>query len=193
MSGRDGRAIRDFEVEQDRRMHFIVVRRDLRHFQHVHPRPAPNGTWSVALRLPAAGTYRAFASFRVQGRQVTLGTDLQEPGSFTPGSLPPPAPVSRVDGYEVALDPEELSFRARRAGREEPVAVEPYLGARGHLVALREGDLAYLHVHPRDRANSPETIAFDADFPTPGRYRLFLQFKAAGKVHTAAFTREVAR
>ena len=28
-------------------------------------------------------------------------------------------------------------------------------------------------------------------FPTEGRYRLFLQFKHAGKVHTAAFTREV--
>ena len=26
--------------------------------------------------------------------------------------------------------------------------LEPYLGAYGHLVALREGDLAYLHVHP---------------------------------------------
>ena len=26
--------------------------------------------------------------------------------------------------------------------------MEPYLGAKGHLVALREGDLAYLHIHP---------------------------------------------
>lgn len=26
--------------------------------------------------------------------------------------------------------------------------LQPYLGAYGHLVALRQGDLAYLHVHP---------------------------------------------
>lgn len=193
IAGRDGRPVRRFELEQDRRMHFIVVRRDLRHFQHIHPRMAPDGTWSVGLRLPAAGTYRAFADFRIDGRQITLGTDLQEPGSFTPGALPAPAAVSRVDGYEVAIDPRELSFSVRRPGREGTVAVEPYLGARGHLVALREGDLGYLHVHPRDDASTGETIGFDADYPTPGRYRLFLQFKVAGKVRTAAFTREVAR
>lgn len=191
--GRDDRPVRDFDVEQDRRMHLIVVRRDMRHFQHVHPRLAPDGTWSVALRLPAAGSYRAFADFRVAGRQVTLGTDLHEPGPFTPGSLPAPAPVSRVDGYEVAIDPEDLSFSVGRPGRKGAVAVEPYLGARGHLVALREGDLAYLHVHPRDEARAGETIGFDVDYPTAGRYRLFLQFKAGGRVHTAAFTREVLR
>jgi hypothetical protein len=51
-------------------------------------------------------------------------------------------------------------------------------------VALREGDLAFLHVHP-----GPD--GFAATFPTAGRYRLFLQFKDAGRVHTVAFTREV--
>ena len=31
----------------------------------------------------------------------------------------------------------------------QPVTdLQPYLGAYGHLVALRAGDLAYLHVHP---------------------------------------------
>ena len=29
--------------------------------------------------------------------------------------------------------------------------------------------------------------------PDPGRYRLFLQFKHDGRVHTAAFTQEVTR
>ena len=40
-----------------------------------------------------------------------------------------------------------LTARVTRDG--EPVTdLEPYLAAYGHLVALREGDLAYLHVHP---------------------------------------------
>jgi hypothetical protein len=30
-------------------------------------------------------------------------------------------------------------------------------------------------------------------FPSAGKYRLFLQIKAAGRVHTAAFTRTVTR
>ena len=33
----------------------------------------------------------------------------------------------------------------------EPVTdLEPYLGAYGHLVAMRAGDLGYLHVHPEE-------------------------------------------
>jgi hypothetical protein len=82
-----------------------------------------------------------------------------------------------------------LSYTISRAG--QPVAVEPYLGASGHLVALRAGDLAYLHVHPMD-SKERGRIAFAAHYPSAGRYRLFLQFKAAGRVHTAALTQEAA-
>jgi hypothetical protein len=73
-----------------------------------------------------------------------------------------------------------------RDGRE--VETEPYLGARGHLVALREGDLAFLHVHPDE-----DSLAFMAEFPSAGRYGLYLQFKHHGRVHTAEFTQEVTR
>jgi hypothetical protein len=66
------------------------------------------------------------------------------------------------------------------------VQTEPYLGAGGHLVALREGDMAFLHVHPTGDGPS-----FGATFPTEGRYRLFLQFKHDGRVQTVAFTQAV--
>ena len=61
--------------------------------------------------------------------------------------------------------------------------IPDYLGAKGHLVALRDGDLAYLHVHADE-----ERLTFEADFPTPGAYRLFLQFNHDDEVRTAAFT-----
>ena len=77
-----------------------------------------------------------------------------------------------------------LAFAVERAGRA--VAVDPYLGARGHLVILREGDLAYLHTHADE-----EELRFDTTFPSAGRYRAFLQFSADGEDHTAAFTIEV--
>ena len=35
--GEDGRAVHDFDVEHTKRMHLIVVRRDLTGFQHLHP------------------------------------------------------------------------------------------------------------------------------------------------------------
>ena len=45
--------------------------------------------------------------------------------------------------------------------------LQPYLGADGHLVALREGDLAFLHVHPEEGAE-PGQIRFAAEFPSAG-------------------------
>jgi hypothetical protein len=185
-----GRAVRDFDIEHEKRMHLIVARRDLTHFQHVHPAMAADGTWSVPLRLDAAGSYRVFADFAHGGEATTLASDLRVDGSADLRALPAPQPIAGADGYAVRLDAapsrpgaeSDLRFAISRGGRA--VTPDPYLGASGHLVALREGDLAFLHVHP-----GPD--GFAATFPTAGRYRLFLQFKHAGSVHTVAFTREV--
>jgi hypothetical protein len=94
--------------------------------------------------------------------------------------------VSLTEGAGKAGAESDLAFDVTRGGT--PVTVQPYLGAQGHLVALREGDLAFLHVHPDENS-----LRFMAEFPTAGRYRLFLQFKTDGRVHTAAFTQEVTR
>jgi len=187
----NGDTVRDFEIEQAKRMHVIVVRRDLRRYQHLHPVQAPGGAWTTSLTLPEAGVYRAFADFKAAGRQHTLGIDLFVPGSFAPEDLPTPSTTAEVDGYEVKLHehPGEVGFFVRRDGKLV-TDLQPYLGARGHLVALRDGDLAYQHIHPD--ATPPPEIAFHIGATAPGSYRLFLQFRHDDRVHTAAFTRKVA-
>jgi hypothetical protein len=194
---RAGREVRDLDVQHEELMHLIVVRRDLTHYQHLHPSLDEGGSWSVPLALPEPGVYRAFVDFSVNGEPLTLGVDLTAPGYLRVEPLPDPTDAVRIeDGYEVVLEGEtptagtgsSLSFRIKRGGREIE-DLEPYLGALGHLVALREGDLAYLHVHPTGGAGAQ--IEFQTEFPSEGRYRLFLQFAHAGVVHTAAFTVEI--
>jgi hypothetical protein len=180
-----------FQIEQGRRMHLIIVRRDLRHFQHLHPEQDASGAWRVPITLPAAGVYQAYADFQTAGTRQTLGFDLFAAGRFEPRVLPAPSTSARADGYNVALgtthDAGRLNFTVSRNGA--PVAdLQPYLGARGHLVMLRAGDLAYEHVHPL----AQDALVFDAGHSAPGTYRLFLQFRHGDAVHTAAFTREVA-
>jgi hypothetical protein len=198
--GEDGRPVQDFEVEHEKRMHLIVARRDLTGFQHLHPELAPDGTWRTAVTIAEPGSYRVFADYKADGRNETLAADLAVDGDVDWRALPAPSDVARTaDGYEVRLSGDSaagrestLGFTVTRGGR--PVAVEPYLGAGGHLVALREGDLAYLHVHPAGHggdAAPDRPVEFATEFPTANRYRLFLQFKHDGKVHTAAFTRSV--
>ncbi|HEU4736841.1 MAG TPA: hypothetical protein VFS48_07450 [Solirubrobacterales bacterium] len=194
-----GAAVADFDRLHEREMHLIVVRRDGAHFQHLHPDMDAAGTWTVALSLPAAGVYRVFADFSVAGAPHTLATDLFAPGRFDPRPFPAITPVDAVAGYEVRLagatltagQPATLRFLVTRAGGEV-AGIESHLGAKGHLVALREGDLAFLHAHP-DEGAAPNVIPYSATFPTAGRYRLFLQFKHAGQVRTAQFTVAVAR
>jgi hypothetical protein len=193
--GADGRAVRDFEVEHEKRMHLIVVRRDGHGFQHLHPTLDAGGTWSTPITLPDASAYRVFADFKHDGEARTLASDLTVDGTARYRPLPEPAVTADAGhGYEVRLNAGRvragrevgLDFSVTRDGRA--VETEPHLGARGHLVALREGDLAFLHVHPDE-----DSLAFIAEFPSAGRYGLYLQFKHHGRVHTAEFTQQVTR
>jgi hypothetical protein len=195
--GADGKTVRDFDVEHEKRMHLILARRDLTGFQHLHPEMGADGTWSADVTLPDAGSYRLFADFSHEDEPFTLATDLRVDGDADLEPLPRPRATSVSDGgYDVRLDAagvkpgaeSELRFTITRDG--EPVRTQPYLAAGGHLVALREGDLAFLHVHPEEHGDG---VGFAATFPTAGRYRLFLQFKHEGAVQTVAFTQEVSR
>jgi hypothetical protein len=192
-----GATVRDFDVEHTKRMHLILARRDLTGFQHLHPEQRADGAWETGVRVAEAGSYRLFADFSHEAEPQTLATDLRVDGRADLRPLPAPAVHAVSDGgYDVRLaagaarpgEEADLRFTITKGGR--PVATEPYLGAGGHLVALREGDLAFLHVHPTAGAGGSE-IGFAATFPTAGRYRLFLQFQHAGRVQTVAFTQEV--
>jgi hypothetical protein len=189
-----GETVRDFDVEHTKRMHLILARRDLTGFQHLHPEQEPDGTWTTTVRLGKAGSYRLFADFSHDGEAQTLATDLRVDGHADLQPLPAPQATAVSDGgYDVRLDAgharagEEAELRFTITKDGAPVQTEPYLGAGGHLVALREGDLAFLHVHPAE----DDAVAFAATFPTEGRYRLFLQFQHEGRVQTVAFTQAV--
>lgn len=196
----DQQPVTTFDPEQGGvALHLVVVDRDLSTFQHLHPSMAGDGTWSTPLTLDGSGAYRAFADVTVDGRPHTLGVDLLVPGSFSPEPLPVPDTTTSADSYQVTLESpgpvagQELELRFSVARDGAPVAdLEPYLGAGGHLVGLRQGDLAYLHLHPEEGSGAGE-IAFAGRFPSAGSYRLFLQFQHEGVVRTAAFTVEVPR
>jgi hypothetical protein len=191
----DGHPVTAYDEEHERDLHLVVVRRDLTGFQHLHPELDPaTGEWSVDTDL-TAGAWRVVADFTpADAEQQVLGTDLMVPGEFVPQPLGADNRVVEVDGYEVTLDRtaashEETVLTATVTRDGEPVRdLQPYLAAYGHLVALRDGDLGYLHVHPEEGTGPGPDIAFRTTFPSAGRYRLFLDFRHGDAVHTATFT-----
>jgi hypothetical protein len=198
--GPDGQPVTAFDRSHDEALHLIAVRRDLTGFQHVHPALGADGVWRTPLAL-TPGTWRLFADFvpTEDGENRVLGADLAVAGNYAPVPLPAASMTAQVDGYTVILEGElvpgqesELTLSVSRDGR--PVTdLQPYLSAYGHLVVLRDGDLAYLHVHPTGEPGDGTTrpgpdVRFRTTAPSAGIYRLFLDFRHADVVRTAEFT-----
>ena len=197
IEGPDG-PVTTYDVQHEKLLHLVAVRRDFTGFQHVHPTLAPDGTWTTALDL-TPGEWRVFADLKPAGAEpVVLGSDLSVPGRMSVASYPRSARVSTVDGYTVTLAGDlgaghssRLTLSVARDGRAV-TDLGPYLGAYGHLVALRSGDLAYLHVHPvgvpgDGTTDAGPAVEFDAQVPSAGAYHLYLDFKHDGVVRTASF------
>lgn len=200
ITGAGGEPVTDYDVEHEKELHLIAVRRDFAGFQHVHPvLDESTGVWNIDLDL-TPGTWRLFADFKATGADaVTLGADLVVAGDHQPIAMAGETRTATVDGYEVTLRGDlsagsdaKLTLSVGRDG--EPVTdLQPYLGAFGHLVALREGDLAYLHVHPDGEPGDGTTqpgpdVVFHTAVPSSGTYHLYLDFQHDGVVRTAAFT-----
>ena len=199
--GPGGEPVTAYTPTHDEDLHLVVVRRDGTGYQHVHPRRDATGRWSTPLALPTAGTYQVYADTAPAGHDMALvlAAGLQVAGDYRPEPLPAPSRTAEVDGYTVTLSGDlvagqssPLVLTVSRGGR--PVTdLQPYLAAYGHLVSLRDGDLAYLHTHPEGSPGDGRTaagpgIAFGVDVPTPGAYRLYLDFRHGDVVRTAAFT-----
>ena len=207
LNGADGKAATGLEEAHQKQLHLIVVRSDGAHFRHVHPVfDAASGTWGLPWSWDAAGSYRVYTDFVGQGGEATtLSRTVDVAGELTPAASVPAAQPgaaggreASVDGYTVRLDgelsagaPSTLKVQITDASGAA-VERQPYLGAFGHLVTLRQGDLAFLHSHPEGKEASQGSVSrdplgFAVTAPTAGRYFLYVDFQVNGTVHSAAF------
>ncbi|WP_406200980.1 hypothetical protein OH807_20705 [Kitasatospora sp. NBC_01560] len=205
ITGPDGRPVTAFRTDQTKRMHFYAVRSDLTGFQHLHPEMAADGTWTAPLAAPTAGTWRVYASFvpdsgagRGTGLVLSRTVDVPGEGASAAAELPAASGTATVDGYTVAVEGTPVAGRAgelkvtvSKDGR--PVTdLQPYLETFAHLTAFHAGDQAFAHLHPEAAAEAGSTggptLAFHAELPASGDWRLFLQFLTGGQLHTVGLT-----
>ncbi|MFD0275769.1 hypothetical protein ACFVHB_17950 [Kitasatospora sp. NPDC127111] len=205
ITGPDGTPVTAFRTDQTKRMHFYAIRSDLTGFQHIHPEMAADGTWTAPLAALTAGTWRVYASFipdagAGQGNGLVLSSTVTVTGegAAAVAELPAATGSATVDGYTVAVEGApaagkagELEVTVSKDGR--PVTdLQPYLETFAHLTAFHAGDQAFAHLHPEAKAEAGgtggPTLAFHAELPASGDWRLFLQFQTGGQLHTAALT-----
>jgi len=198
-----GGVLKDFAVAHEKIMHFIAVRKDLQHFQHLHPTfEAATGTFSIEMTFPADGPYRLFADFTLsidnpQSLPVTVFVDVVagDEKKYIPQPVVPDAEHEQIIGaYRVTYEfpgtlkaQTPVAYSISIAKNDEPVInLESYLGALGHSVFLKTYTLDFIHTHAEEqdgRARGP-LISFSTTFPEPGLYKAFTQFQYEGRVLT---------
>lgn len=200
--------VKEFAVVHEKKMHIIVVRKDLQEFQHIHPTfNAQTGEFTIPMTFSTDGPYRMFFDFTPVETQehshhqepVVLNTDLSIGASqnYSPVDVVPDTQTTKmVDGYELTYTlskpittetPATISVEVRKDGKNVE-DLEPYLGAMGHMIILKADTLDFVHAHAEDNASS---LQFQSMFPSAGTYKFFTQFQHEGKVITSDYVIEV--
>lgn len=208
-----GRLVEDLVRTHQVWMHMIVTRQDLGTFAHIHPEPTGTpGVYRVTAELPTAGTYAIHTEFRQQGDMADV---LAEHEVRVAGPTPAPVGVPAEDVRsqvvaEVRIDLEgdahvgetsdfTLRFADAASGRRID-DLQPYLGAAGHVVVMRQDGSMFGHRHAEtfDDQGRPvfalpgtefgPELDLHVRFDIPGAYRLWAQFRLGdGTVVTAPF------
>ncbi|HEX6385364.1 MAG TPA: hypothetical protein VF177_11890 [Anaerolineae bacterium] len=152
--------ITDVVLSHERLIHLIVVRQDLRHFQHLHPEPTGvPGEFALDLTLPEPGRYLLFIEFgRASGEHISQ-KDVIIVGSPSGGTVAPvedwgPQTIGDIrvtlQGAKTIQAGQEvtLSFHLEDVRTGESLRnLQPYLGAPAHVVILSENAEIFGHTH----------------------------------------------
>ncbi len=183
----------------EKKLHVIVVSKDLGWYDHIHPEYQSDGSYSLEETFPAGGEYVIFADYQptgagnqVERMTINVSGTPKKSETFTTQSL-----TTQTDGYKVELKPTTDKFLTNNMNhlgvevteKGKPVTnFETVMGAKGHLVVISGDGEKYLHVHPDEVEGK---LDLHAQFEQPGIYRAFFQFQTNGKLHTSYFTLDV--
>ncbi len=187
----------------EKKIHLIIVRRDLSEFFHEHPTFGADGAYNQTFTFKTGGDYVLFQDYTPDGDRHQLGRqDVTVSGPKRPAVKFDKDVMTwkSADGYAAELSFDQpatvgasLAVKTTITRNGQPVTdLGHYLGALGHMVIISEDTKQYLHVHPQDQPDKGPAVGFHTQFEQAGRYRVFLQFNHGGAIHTADFVVNVA-
>ena len=188
--------VRTFAIVHERPMHLFVVGNGLEFFAHEHPVQQPDGVFMIDLVLPKPGPYMAIAEFQPEGASAQMFQQVFTTGSAFDLTKPPAADASpkSVEGLRMTLDTSKLKIGSAsplvvqiadaETGGEVP-DLEPYLGARAHMLIVSADLTEAIHGHPED--DGRPALTFTPIVPRPGDYKLWIQVQRRGAVITVPF------
>lgn len=214
--------LKDFTVAHEKIMHFILVRKDLQNFQYLHPDfNQQTGEFSVSVTFPTNGPYQLFSDFtptpeNLQKLPVTISYEIGvgDQAKYKPQPLTADTGLTKTTNgltidYFFGMTPRvgaqlDYALTISDPKIDEQIQLEPYLGAMGHSVIIKEGTLDFIHTHATGmymdemegmsasehagHKSEPDTVDFTTIFPEPGIYKIFTQFQNKEKIFTTDYT-----
>lgn len=174
------------------------------------------GSFDLRVTFPGGGKYRLGADLSLEGNAVHKEFSLEVEGpqqektrwDFRRKAAAGDAEISLTISPEPLKSGLPVQFAFDLSKDKAPVGdLEPYLGAGAHIALFGENSAASEHLHgdfaapgqneapsghgAHHQVSGSSRIIFSHTFPSPGRYRLWVQFKRGGKVYSIPFDVEV--
>ncbi len=109
-----------------------------------------------------------------------------------------------------ANEPLSFTFRLTKPDGSVPSDIVLYMGMLGHAAFVKTDGTVFAHIHPNgsvsmaalmlaegmpadmkmepaSQSSLPDTVSFPYGFPSPGRYRIFVQMKRSETIETGIF------
>ncbi len=155
----------DLEVQHEKKMHVIGVRRDLKEFFHIRPEPDAKvpGHAVVRYRFTTPGEFKIWSSVQYGGTTHVFGHPFVNVSGTPPlydlGENPATSKI--VGNFQASIFSDDLhagsdghlGFSIKTAdGRD--AELENYLGEKMHLVLISEDLTQFVHTHPSTHSSS---------------------------------------
>ncbi|WP_373228634.1 hypothetical protein [Cohnella sp.] len=195
----EGKPIDKFDINHEKKMHLIVVSKDLSFFDHIHPEYTGDGKFVVTTQFPDSGDYKLFADYVPTGSSATSQSEwvsVNGTASELTEIIPETNFVKTINDINITLSFDHLmaekdlnlTFNMVDAKTKKPITdLQPYLGAVGHVVIISADAEQYLHVHPTDEKAKGPDAQFMTKFPKSGLYKIWGQFQRNGKTFIVPF------
>ncbi len=187
------------DTVHEKKMHLLAVNDELTWFDHLHPKEN-KGQYVVEETFPTAGKFLLFVDFKPEDGEPmvhkheihVVGDELSEKIEFQPEIVAREEDyiITLVNGRELNTGMQTLAFTVEKEGEMlGEKDLDNYLGASAHIVMIETKSKDFLHIHPVSNKKYP--IYAEAHIEKVGNYRIWVQFKISGKVHTVDFSVEV--
>ena len=174
IADKNGKPIKNLSISHERILHVVIISRDLRVFDHLHPEdfgPISNdirehGRYDVRYVFPKAGEYLIAVDFAVGHKHFSDQFIVEVVGEKGMGQVQFDFTKEKDFGtYHVLLhtEPEhvkegqktKLIFKISKGGKKV-TDIEPYLAAPMHLAVVHSDLKTFIHAHGVKPGNEPE-------------------------------------